>query len=577
MQKRLASLGFAMALEPIPNLKGFDLNAIDDDGGININCYKTPGTSLRKSASSYSAHKLAHTSGDPLTAPPSPFMQRPSKRRRVDSPLPNNMQVESHTTRDAMPPPQKPVSKMRSMRKIFPTLRRKFTGERSIIEKDAHHSNSDDTRMYDAEGLNNATYRSVDHSSHLGHEQSHESEDSQSETAYMSGALPVEQPCQSGRSAGPQFLSDVGVNEDKPDFTFRAASPVQMSGWSNSHHPVQLPNEPSYIRLMDGLSRDNGVELGLKDPRDGAANTYQLVADNREVTPYDEGRRQREGSNDQNNWSTGHPSLYQLQDERSYSTGRHSNPGQRNQINRYGRRALQTSSMAPETPAPRRHQHAGDQIESVVSPNVEISNHNTSPFVKSRIAEPQGSSNHFVAYQSPRFRMAEHEPTWQDRSRLNGLSFFESPVVSRTQAVPRYASQQIDRPPRSRHSQNRNLNSSGFITRPDVGRSPFFSDGAFGSARDKLTYAKRQHTHKSSAIHCPSFGRSSHAHTGQVPSAMPSIVSGWSPVRKKSQWEGLQRMGVRSSRHEFGGIEGNTYASSSRKSTFSGVRRRIRR
>jgi hypothetical protein len=35
MRTRLASLGFAMALEPVPNLKGFDLDLMNDEGGIN--------------------------------------------------------------------------------------------------------------------------------------------------------------------------------------------------------------------------------------------------------------------------------------------------------------------------------------------------------------------------------------------------------------------------------------------------------------------------------------------------------------------------------------------------------------
>jgi hypothetical protein len=569
MQERLASLGFAMALEPVPNLKGFDLNVLDEDGGLNIDYYGTAGASLRKMTSGHTVGRPAHTSGDRTTAPASPFLQRPTKRRRVDSPLPNNIKIEQPVGRNTMPPPQKPVSRMRSMRKILPTLRKKLTGGQSSAASDIDYSNSDDMQMFEDGHCDDAAYSSIGQSSRFRHDQAEVREDYRHETSYMSGALPIKRSSQARSNGGQHFPSSVSI-DDGPGFTFGAASPLKMSDRSNSHQPVQLPTEPSYIRLMDGLSRDNGVELGLKDPRANQANTPRPRAD-KQGEPFAEDRRRFPEVGGQEDWGEARPSHYHSQNEASFPAGPHFNSMHQTQINTSANGDFRNLAMEPITPAHRRHQQPGHRIENVVSPNIDITNRSISPIFKPRIAEPQDSSTLFVAYRSPRPQMAEPDARWRDRNVLNGLSFFESPVLSRNQSTHSHREQQ---PLAPRHYQSRNLDSSGYFIRPDTDRSPFFRDSAYGSSGDKPTYSREQPTHKRSSIPFSSFNRPSHHRTGRIPSAMPSIVSS---VRTQPQWEGLQRMGVRSSRRDFSGIEGNTYISPSRKLFSNAGRMSIRR
>ncbi|KAF1921873.1 hypothetical protein BDU57DRAFT_463919 [Ampelomyces quisqualis] len=285
MRKRLASLGFAMALEPVPNLKGFDLNALNDDGGINCDYFDTSETSLPNTTSSQtagrSAGRSAQTHGNAIAASSSPFIQRPLKRQRVDSPLPNNTQVEPPTSRDAMPPPQKPVSRMRSVRKMFPTLKKKFTGAHFSKASAYDFRGVNDVHMYeDGPWDSTVSVSATNGPTFMQHEAVRE------DTQYMSGALPAESPQHGANQRGSQLFSSVGAENDEANFTFRSSSPVKMDNATGSHRPVQLPSEPSYIRLMDGLSRDNGVELGLKDPRDYAPSSFDQFHSSGRDTPY---------------------------------------------------------------------------------------------------------------------------------------------------------------------------------------------------------------------------------------------------------------------------------------------------
>jgi hypothetical protein len=561
MRSRLASLGFAMALEPVPNLKGFDLDALNDDGGMNGNYHDTPGASMRKTSSSHTAGRSAHTSGNAKTAPSSPFMHRPLKRQRIDSPLPKNMQVELPTSRDAMPPPKKPLSRIRSVRKIFPTLRNKFSSGRSTQASDYNNRSGDDLQMYEYgqwEDERGSTAR----------------EDSHDGTPYMSGALPVEPPSQGSNPCASQLLSSGGIDNNGPDFKFRTTSPVKISK-SSSRQSSQLPTEPSYIRLMDGLSQDNGIELGLKDPRGQNLNTYQALEEYRQVIPYGQDARSYREVNLKEHRPREQAPQYRSTRGPSLPAGSHCESAQTIRTNRYYDRTSQESTHHPVTPAPRRYQQPDHQIESVVSPYVERYDRNLSYFARPWIAETQDSSNHFAGYRLQKPRIVEPQTSWREPRGLNGLSFFDSPVISKDQPYRNsHEPQQTCRPPSIRHYQSRNLNSSGFITRPDIGHSPFFRDSAYGSSRPQPTYPTQQHMYSKSAVPSPSFSRSSHSRTGHVPSTMPSTVTGRSPVRTQPQWEGLQRTGVRSSRHE---LSKNPHAGPGRNLLSSVGRPSIRR
>jgi hypothetical protein len=562
MQRRLASLGFAMAFEPIPNLKGFDLDALDDDGGMNGHYHGTPGGSMRKATSSHTACKSAHASTNGNAAPSSPFLHRPLKRQRLESPLPKNIQIEPPTSRDAMPPPQKPLSRMRSVRKIIPSLRKKFATGRSTQASDYSERRGGDVQMYEEEEWNGGRVSTV-------------RDEFDEQMPYMSGALPAEHSSQGPTQRESQLLSSVGVDNNGADFTFRASSPVKMGKKSNSRQASQLPNEPSYIRLMDGLSRNNGFELGLKDPREGNSNTYQPQEQFRQVKPYGQDPRRYGDTRRQEHWSPEPPSPQQLSREPFLQAASHRGSAHTNRTNHNHNRISQESVQHPVTPAPRRYQQPGQQIESVVSPYVESNNHTLSHFSQPRIAETKDSSNRFAGYRSQKPQIIEPETNWREPRGLNGLSFFESAVTSRYSPNQRsHERQQIDRPPPAPRYQSCNLNSRGFIVRPEAERSPFSRDSAYGSSRPQLAYPVQQQAYSNSAIPFPSFNRSSQSRTGQIPSAMPSIVTGRSPVRTKPQWEALQRMGVRSSRHEF---SKHSYVDPGREFSSSVGRRIVRR
>jgi hypothetical protein len=557
-----------MALEPVPNLKGFDLDALDDDGGMNGDYHDTPGGSMRKATSSHTAGRSAHRSGNATMAPSSPFMHRPLKRQRVESPLPKHMQVEPTTSRDAMPPPQKPLSRMRSVRKMFPTLRKKFTSGRVTQASDYDVRSGDDVQMYGDEG-HGSTAR----------------DDLRDETPYMSGALPVVSPSRGSNRRGPEQLSSVGVDNNATDFTFRATSPVRVNQRSNNHQSSQLPTEPSYIRLMDGLSQDNGFELGLKDPRGENPNTHQFEEEFRQVKSYGQNPRSYGGTSHKEFRNPEQLSQHHSSHDPYLLAGSHRGSVRTSRTNHYHDSISQESSNNPVTPAPRRYVQPGHQVENVVSPYVQRNNRTPSHFSRPRIAETQDSSNHFAGYRSREPRIIEPETSRHELRGLNGLSFFESPVIFKDRSYRgHYERQHIDRPPPARHYQSRNLSSSGLIIRPEVARSPFFrdsdsdsdSDSAYGSSRPQPSYSTPQQVYSNPTVPFPSssFSNPSRSRTGQIPAAMPSIVTGRSHVRTQLQWEALQRMGVRSSRHEF---SKNSHAGPNRGLYSSAGRRSVRR
>lgn len=546
MKKRLASLGFAMALEPIPNFSGILPNELDRDMARDNDHYGDSSASLRKTASSHTAGRSAHTSGNPMTAPSSPFNQRPTKRQRIDSPLPGNMQVDLPTSRDAMPPPKKPLSRMRSVRKIFPTLRKKFSSGRSTPAPEVQCSEGDDMAMYEDDQWEEP--------------EQHFQQENRGAAPYMSGALQVGQPSQSPNPRGSHLLSSIGIDSEKPDFTFRASSPLETSKRNSSHKPVQIPTERSYIRLMDGLSRDDGFELGLRDPRDSRPSIHEPSQTNRQVASYDRDERRHEDLGGQENWRGGHLSCYHPTGP-YLSAGAHLDSPHFTRTDNYHDRALQPLALNPITPTPRRHQQPGHQAESVVSHNDENSNTLMSRTSYNRIAEYQDSSNRSIAYRSTKPQMVDSEPRWKEPRGLNGLSFFESPVITKRQPAQLIQhTQQIDHPPPSRRYQNRNVNTTGYITKPQAGQSPFFYDSAYGSSRERPIYSRQRHTQPKAAIPFPSFNRSFYSRAGQGPSTMPSVIPGRSPVRTQPQWQRLQRMGVRSSRNDFDGVAGNSYS-----------------
>ncbi|KAI1589569.1 BRLZ domain containing protein [Pyrenophora tritici-repentis] len=361
MQKRLAKLGFAMALEPISKFTGIDPHALDSDEDYPGEGNDDSAALLRKTASSHTVGRSVHMSGRPGTASSHTFFHRPLKRQRLDSPLPNKMQIDHPASREAMPPPLKPLSRMNSVRKMFPSLRKKFSNGRAAPVMENISESTSDIRMYADEHSQDNTFN----------QQQQSRDNRRSETPYMSGGLPIQQPSRGSERRGSQLLSSVGIHDNRSDFTFRASSPIKMDR-QNNNRGSQLPTEPSYIRLMDGLSSDNGVELGLKDPREDMAVEYQQDGGSRQVmrNGWDEQDLQEAGY--QRRWDLGHPFMHQLPHEPSTSADIHQQHAGQHQTNRHTNRTY-NQSLGPATPAPRRQQSPGRQMESVAVPLVPAS------------------------------------------------------------------------------------------------------------------------------------------------------------------------------------------------------------
>lgn len=552
MKERLASLGFAMALEPIPNFKGAELHVLGGDEALPDRRLDDSSAMHRKSASSHTAGRSAHTSSK-VDTPPSPIIQRPAKRQRVDSPLPNNTRINLLASRDVMPPPPKPLSKMQSMRKMFPTIRKKLSLNHSVTAPDSSAGKDDNVEM-----IETGNWQDVDNRQDYRKGRPHD------DLPYMSGALPVEHPL---RGIGSQASQMLDARISASDFTFRAPSPVKGDAPRNLR-PVQLPTEPSYIRLMDGLSREPDMELGLKDPR---AHEDQSDRGSRQVmTAYqDQGNYREPGI--QRRCELGNPLLHQSPHGSNPAIDDYLHPSEIGQTNGYFHRPNIEPTINPVTPAFRRPQQSGHQIQSVVSPFFDSSPNAVSSRTRAGFAEHQDSSNRFGGCQSRESRGRSFQRRLQEPPSLNGLSFFDSPVNSRNEVIQYSRNQAMEQQEAYPQHYYRSVNSRAYVTRPDQGLAPFLNGNVYNSSQSRNPSSTYRSVQASPAVPF-----SSSRHPRQLPSAMPSSVTGQTPVRARSQWETLQRAGVRSSRHTFDNIGKSTYVAP-RDAFSTGGRRSIRR
>ena len=529
MRRRLASLGFAMALEPVPNFKNVDPNVFDiseADPGKPTTEHRRAG----QTTSSHTAGRSAPMSGMP-TSP------RPTKRQRIESPFHFNKQDNPPTSRDAMPPPPNTVSRMQSVRKIFPSWRKKHpSGRPSPVPGDALRNNG---ATYGCE--NKGEQGSND-------DRPFTRSGPRSNATFMSGALPAEPLTRAAHQPDSRLLSSVGVGDSRSDFTFRASSPVKMSR-PNAHQPVQLPSEPSYLRLMDGLSRDTGLELGLKDPRENPVNSPNTTNGYGHVMNMYEEQQQAQGRDNRARWSLGHPFLHQSPSRPSQASGQlHSpRPGPN-----YNFIRAEQPTHGPVTPAHDRHQRSGNPIESVVSPFFESRHHYALPYSRAGFAEPQDSSHRFGAYQSQGFKRNGAQAGWHEPRSLNGLSFFDSPMNSCNEPI-QYGHRRGAAEPTLpfRYCRNRNLEYSDYPHTPGAARSSYVGTGALELPRnDSLLSTQRFRASQSTGLF-PSFHRSSRPLPYQLPSTMPPALPDRQSVWARP-WDSLQRVGVRSSRHGYG-------------------------
>lgn len=551
MKERLSSLGFAMAVEPIPNHTQLTLDDLNEIGGI-AEAYAEDDRRFQDSSSTHTAGRSAHTSGHPFTS-----SDRPLKRQRVDSPLPRGMHIDSPRSRDMMPPPSKPLSRMRSVRDLLPTIRKKFSSSRSSPKehqkKNVDVQMNDDGRWQDAA----ASHTQDDHSS------SHD--DLRSEPPYMSGALPNERSPQESR-----LLASVGQHTSASEFSFRASSPVKMNGGRGEQHPVQMPAGPSYLHLMDGLSRDNGIELGLKDPRENASSRYAVKDTIRATVSTPQNQRQAQETSGQKRWGLGHAFLHQSPNAPPRLNNQQRTSPQ-DKSKGYFSRTHYDPPVEITTSAPPQPQQPIRQFQNVVSPFFGRSHYDTPITPQPRITETQTSSHHFAISQSQRYPISQATAEWREPPSLNGLSFFDAPLDARNEPITHKTYRQS-----SRYMSPQTYGDT-HMSRPDTHRTPFVHDSGYRSSI-RPRFFRQQQVQSQSRMPPPlSFNCAPPSRIEQLASSIPSVVSSHSPVCNRTQWETLQRAGVRSSRHTFGGTQSNPFNPASTNQFPRVERRSVRR
>jgi hypothetical protein len=528
-----------------------------------MNCL---GTDQQNTASSHTAGRSAHNTGyaEEVGETPSPQTRRPHKRLRIDSPATSKNLHAAPSSRDLMPPPPKSISRMRSVRNIFPTIRKKFSnGKPSPLPRHPHPVNSD-VQMYE-----NGYWEAVSASDQPSSDQDRPParHDTQRNSPYMTGALPIENHEQTLYTRELQSRADGEPNDSRAEFTFRSPSPIKMIRHSNT-----LPTEPSYIRLLDDLGHDSGLNLGLQDPRGDTCQ--QIYASTPTAQRGGDGRRDDQPwrlSNDTPNQSPLRVPSSQTYRQPNIRKSRPVNVSSRNTPNRM--------PINPVTPAPARFQRPAQEVDQVVSPFFGNTHHSPIQYIRAPVAERKDSmipSNGYLYRRQPQLT---EQADWRRGRSLNGLSFFDSPLNDRNEPIERrHEARQSEYIAPPQQYQRRNFYSRGFNTRPENIRSPYANNGSYDSF-DKSYRTCQQPVHSRSVIPFPSFDRTSQSRAAPLPSATNAFISNRvrSPIRNKSRLNGLERAGVRSSRMSHRSIPGNAFPTPGRTVFSSSGRRSIRR
>jgi hypothetical protein len=495
-----------MALEPIPKAPNLSPGVFDE----HTNSKETHPVKNRW----FRAPILTRTTGRPSNDTVEQIhdlQDRPTKRQRIDSPFHRNAQANPPNSRDNMPPPTKPLLHMTSVRKIIPSLRKKLSHNRSMPTSQQAPRHDNDTEMSESGLGGGATTSQIrEEVQHVPTQSGmHQNE------PLMSGAMPAKPEYGLADPRESTLLRSVGIPEDKSDFTFRAASPVRTGAQINRYQPLQLPKEPSYMRLMDSISRDSDFEIGLKDPR-GDANGHATYATGTESQDFE--RRQP--------WSLRHvPS---------------SRSGGKNTAQHYVRKD------GLITPTTRRVQQPGPPVESVVSPFFRASHLNTRVLSGIGITEPRNSSSLFSNSRSPNAQTRRTTSQYHKPVDSNGLPVLQSPLDSRNESTWYMHVERL--PGLSQYSQGNNLTPKGFFARPEIEQRPCMENHIQTSSFGRPPVSQQQTVQPRSAIQFPSFIPNLSSRARQLASAVPPIISGQYPTRGRPQWEPLQRLGVKSSR-----------------------------
>jgi hypothetical protein len=463
LKEQLGHLGYEVELQSMP---GYEGPFPDDDSDDSAEALQEAGP--RNTTSNHTASRSAHNTGyagDANTSS-SPQSRRPHKRARVDTPSRSTNIHAAPSSRDQMPPPAKP-SRMKSMRNMIPASVRQVRQKFSLKGKGkapAQQSGSD-VQMHEHDYHEHMDLP-PEILSDRGRPPTHNTAYGE---PYMSGALPVQHSRHSVSSSQTHPAPGGVPRPSGAEFTFRSSSPVKLDSRPSGH----LPNEPSYIRLMDGLSRDTGLNLGLEDPRGGTSS---------QAYPY-----LQVDQSGQSFAETG-PSCQRHSLEGYYSdTSPQAGPsshGHRHQGSRASHLSGATvgnvddrGAFDPVTSGPSQSRTT-QEVDNVVSPFFGSSNSDRSQITRTKVAERNNSMSRLTASQSRRPPKLGPTPkiSWREGRTLNGLSFFDTPVNDRNEPIAwRHERNPSEYALQPQRYQSRNLDSEGFIRRPDGGILPHVS------------------------------------------------------------------------------------------------------
>lgn len=552
MRQRLASLGFALPLEPVALSKGpFPLV---EHGNLNKNLADVARASAEYTASTNTASNSPRPSNTVLIHDPITRIRPRKRARHAFGAAEQNIHALPYAndrteSRDMMPPPAKPLSRMRSFRKLIPTVRKKFSHGRASL---ALHGSSGDDRMHDTDRIESVGAPTT----FMGgiNRSSPESNNHALESPYMTGALPVGHPPR--------------PTETPSTFTFR--SPIQQAAQARNH----LPSEPSYIRLMDDLSSDTNVDLQLQDPREASRVQYPHNRRYGQIFDGPMDIEQRNKVNESMRSST-HPTNGGESISRSseYLQPYAAATSQIGSSNLQSRKSDYQAGFFPITPAPKHSQQSRSSVESVVSPFFRSSNRTSQAISRAGETEQRISSTHSGAfpYRNPH-KLGKGDYTSYHESRgLNGLSFMNSPLNQRNERieVDRVATHRNYVVPKQPYQTN-NLSANGFIQRPEMSRShlanEFENPSLYGTPYSRQVERPQVSASPFSSIDRPFTSRGTPPAFG----ISPVVSSHRSPVRSsRAPHSSLLSTGTRSARPSYGLTVGETHIAGPWRKTYN--------
>lgn len=559
MRDRLASLGFQMHFEPLEYKEPCLLEEME--GVVGLDAVQS------KTTSSYTGEKSAETLVNTDHSMSSTPRDRPLKRQRMESPIHGHNihaipQQRGVSSRDKMPPPAKPLLRMKSFKKLWPTLRKKASHGLASSSIGSHRQQSTEPGF----GISHSENDRYDLNSEGSHMTPTLHAEDKNDDQYMTGALPVESYDSEKLSPQP-----IDLNGASADFTFR--KPVEAS----SMRPAHLPSEPSYIRLLDGLSNDTGLDLGITDPRSEYLEEYEQRE--RDLAIAKAWAAQPLNPDGSPRWC-----LFEALDQHAMGSSspapRHPDPLRSNPIKRptSSTRAIRsTNRTLPATPAPQRSQQHAGMEESVVSPFFKSSNCSSRNLRRAGVNQRGDSSRRnsgaypYQRQQTPNVRTGRGE----GRS-LNVLSFFNSPLNTRNEPILHHTGYVETNPftTSERRYAASNVTANGYIKRPD--REPV-KENSFLNALGRNGYILPSSTTSFAARALPP-KRTVVSRPAPLSASVQSIVSSQHGGRRSRG--GYIHSGIRSSRISLAprnSFHDNPYAGTEHNIFSSCGRRTIRR